>query len=376
MHVRTKVVKWFVVSLVSAFILLSAGCGGQNAGPANTGNESANANNSAASVAQSSESGGKTEPAAAVWPERTINLVVFSSAGGGADLGNRALAAAMEKELGVKINVINMPGGSGGVAANYVTSKPHDGYHLLGMTEGLFPSAVLGVHPSTSEDWEYFLMGGTPGVISVREDSPFQSIEDVIQAMKERPGEIKMANSVVGAIWDIKATLLQQATGIEYKFIPYQGSNPSILAALSGEVDVVLTGLGEQSEFLAAKKLRPLAIVEEQSHEVPGYGEVPSIVEFIPELKGKLSANQIVGFAVPSDVPKEVLDRLNDAFAKAMQSEEVAEYAKTKYVTLRGLSGQEAKDYVKEMESLFSWLLYEKGVAVRSPEEYGIAKPE
>jgi len=67
---------------------------------------------------------------------------------------------------------------------------------------------------------------------------------------------------------------------------------------------------------------------------------------------------------------------LNDAFAKAMQSEEVAEYAKTKYVTLRGLSGQEAKDYVKEMESLFSWLLYEKGVAVRSPEEYGIAKPE
>lgn len=310
------------------------------------------------------------------WPaNQTINLVVFSAAGGGTDLGNRALAAGMEKELNTKINVINMPGGSGGVAANFVSSKPHDGYTLLGMTEGLFPSAVLGVHPSTNKDWEYFLMGGTPAVISVRDDSPYKTINDVIDAMKKNPGQIKLANSVVGCIWDIKSALIQQATGVEYKFMPYQGSNPSILATLSGEVDVVLTGVGEQSEFLAAKKLRPLAIVEEEGYEVPGYGMVPSIVESIPELKGKLASNQIVGFAAPSDVPVDVVEKLDAAFKKAMNSKEVTEYVKTKHLNLKGLSGSEAKDYVKSMESLFSWILFDKGVAVRSPEEYQIPKP-
>lgn len=309
------------------------------------------------------------------WPERTITLSVFSAAGGGTDLGNRAIASAIETNIDAKINVVNQPGGSGGVAANFVMSQEHDGHTWLGMTEGIFPSAVLGAHPSTSEDWEYFLMGGTPAVISVPVDSEFQDMQQLLDYMKENPGDINWAASAVGAIWYVKSTLLSEAAGIEFNFIPYQGSNPSILASLSGEVDVVLTGVGEQSEFLEAKQLRPLAMVELESHDVPSYENVPSILDYVPNMDENLPVDQIVGFAIPSNVSESTKAAIKNEFEKAMESDIVKEYAENNYMNIVGLSGQEAKEYVQKMERIFSWLLYENGVTDVSPEEFGIEKP-
>lgn len=163
---------------------------------------------------------------AADYPARDINMIIFSAAGGGTDLANRALAAEMAKTLGVNIPASNMEGASGGVAANYVQGKAHDGYNLLGISEGLFPLAVLNCAEFTHGDWEYFILGGTPGLISVSVDSPYQTVEEVVEAMKANPGKITLANSQVGCIWDIKAALFKQATGVEYQFMAYQGSNP------------------------------------------------------------------------------------------------------------------------------------------------------
>lgn len=309
------------------------------------------------------------------WPEKPITIVVSSTAGGGTDLGNRVLGAAMEKELGQKINVINIPAGGGGAAAHQVFSAPHDGYNLLGFFEGIFSFAVMNAHNSTTKDWEYFLLGGTPGVMSVRADSPYNSVEDVIMAMKDKPGQIKLANSSVGCIWDIKAALLKNAAGIDYKYMPYQGSNPSILACLSGEVDVIITGLGEQAEFLAAKKLKPLAMIELEDMDVPGYTKVPSITKAVPKMKDVLPLNQTIGFAVPADAPKEVIATLDAAFKKAVQSEEVKKYAKDKYLVIAGSSGVEMKEIAKNMEATLSWILYDNGVAPKSPEEFKIARP-
>lgn len=311
----------------------------------------------------------------AEWPTRPITIAVFSAAGGGTDLVNRTLASIMERELNTKITVVNMPGASGGVAANYVYSRPRDGYNWLGCSEGILPVAVLGAHPTTSRDWEYFIVGGTPGVLSVREDSPFETVEDVIKAMKENPGQIKLAASQAGCIWHMKALLIREAAGVEFKFIPYQGSNPSQLAALSGEVDVVVTGLGEQAEFLVAKKLRALAAVELEDLVIPGVGRVPSIVKAIPEMKEKLPLDQFLGFAVPSDTPKHILDKITEAFKKAVQSQEMKDFAEIKYLRISGLYGQEAKQMVASMEKIFSWSLYDLGMAQKSPAEFSIDRP-
>jgi len=309
------------------------------------------------------------------WPTQPITISLLSAAGGGTDLAGRALASEMEKDLGVRITVVNMPGGSGGVAANYVVSKPHDGYTWMVTSEGMLGLAVLGAHDSTTKDWEYFMFGGTPAVLSVRTDSPFKSVDDVVKAMKEKPGEVKIATSTAGCIWHIKSVLFAQAADVKFKFVSYPGSNPSILAALAGEIDVVLTGLGEQSQFLEAKKLRPLAMVELKEMEVPGWGVVPPITQFIPQMEKVLPIDQWVGFAIPSDTPQDVLSIIEASFKKAVNTESVKKYAETKFVKISGLTGKESKDRAKKMESTFSWILFDLDIAQKSPDEFGIPKP-
>lgn len=317
--------------------------------------------------------GGKKE---AAWPQKPISLIVSSSAGGGTDGGNRALGAALEKELGVKVNVTNVPAGSGAAACQKVYSSASDGYTMIGYFEGLYSFASMGIHDQPIRSWETYIIGGTPSLISVAADSKYQSIEDVVADMKARPGEVTLANSSVGCIWDIKATLFSKYLGVEYKFLPYNGSNPSILAALNGEVDVIITGLGEQAEFLAAKKLRPLACIEPAAlTDVPGYGTVKTLGDYFPEAKDIPVVNQTIGMAVKADTPQEIKDAIGAAFDKAIKSDIMADYAKTKYVSLSGKRGDEAKAYGDVMASVFSWLLYDKGVAPNEPSKFGIAKP-
>ncbi|MGQ9777355.1 MAG: hypothetical protein ACUVQ9_09100 [Thermodesulfobacteriota bacterium] len=119
----------------------------------------------------------------AEWPERPITNVVFSSPGGGTDTINRALAAAMEKFIGKPIKVVNMTGGGGGIAADYVWKQPHDGYYWLGASETLLSMCVMGAHFTTTKDWEYFVCMGAPGPISVKADSPFKTFEDLLKAV-------------------------------------------------------------------------------------------------------------------------------------------------------------------------------------------------
>ncbi len=309
------------------------------------------------------------------WPTRPINIIVFSAAGGSTDLSNRALAEAMKPYLGVDIVVQNMEGAMGGTATSYVWDAPHDGYLWFGLSEGFFGQCVLGIHPTTVEDWEFFWVGGTPGIISVRKDSPYQNFQELLDDIKERPGEITIATSIPGCIWHIQYLTFERYGGYDLEWIPYPGSRPSIVSAIAGEVDVVWTGLGEQAEFLKAGQLRPLAMYDTKSHEFAGV-TVPPITDFVPELAEIMPLRQCVGFALPADTSPEILDKITGAFVEGMKEKPVLDFAENVYSELYGYYGKEAKDFARRSQSIFAWLLWEEGVAKESPDKFGIPKPE
>ncbi|HSV31662.1 MAG TPA: tripartite tricarboxylate transporter substrate binding protein [Atribacteraceae bacterium] len=308
------------------------------------------------------------------WPTRPINIIVFSAAGGSTDLSNRAIAEAIKPYLGVEVVVSNMPGALGGTATAYVWSAPRDGYIWYGASEGFLGLAVLGAHHTTAEDWELFLVGGTPGVISVRKDSPFEDFQQLLDAVAASPGGLTIATSIPGCIWNIQYLTLEKYGGYDLEFIPYPGSHPSIVAALAGEIDVVWTGLGEQSEFLKAGELRPLAIYDTKPHEFAGM-TIPPITDYVPELVEIMPLLQFVGFGLPSDTPPEILEKVTEAFHQAMQKEPVQRFAETVASTLYGYSGEKARELAKRQQAIFAWLLWEEGLARVSPEEFGIPNP-
>ena len=315
-----------------------------------------------------------SEGASDDYPRRPVNIIVYSSAGGATDLANRAIADGMKEVMGKDVIASNMPGALGGTAVNYVWNQAHDGYRLVGISEGALGHSVLGLHDKTAKDWEYFMVGGTPGILSVNSKSPYKTFSELQAAVKDAPGEMTISTSVPGSVWNIQWLNTKRLGGFETRFIPYPGSAPSQTAALSGEVDMVWTGLGEQSEMLKGDRLRPLVVFSDKAIEFNGV-TIPPITNFIPELKSVMPINQFVGFAVPADTSENVKAHITSAFKAGMQSEVVQEFSEAKHSKLLNLHGDAAKKMALQQEKIFAWTLWEAGIAKTDPASLGIEKP-
>ncbi len=310
------------------------------------------------------------------FPKRDITNVVVWSAGGGTDTCNRIVSAEMAKILGVNINVINKTGGvAGSVGMDFAYRRPHDGYTLCGLSESCVTAGVQGGWNQRMEVWDYFIVGGSPDVISVTPNSPYQSLKDLIEAAKQSPNSIKAAASGAGSIHHLNLLAVENGSGADLNFIPYTGSAPSQNAAMTGEVSVVVTSLAEQQQLLRGEKLRALAMLIPQPFTVEGLGTIPSAFDSYPELSKYLPISQAIGMAVPADTPADVKAVLADAFKKALATEKVKEWAKANYYLLSGKTGEEAKQEFNMLESLFAWTLWELEAAKVDPATLGIPKP-
>lgn len=319
-----------------------------------------------------------TLPAAAQdYPSRPITNVVVWSAGGGTDTVNRLIMSEMEKALPgrARINTVNRTGGVGGSAGmSYVYSQPADGYTLAGISESVVTAGVQGGWDKRIDVWYPFIVGGSPILVSVTADSEYETLEDLINAARENSGSIQAGASAAGSIHHLNLLALQDGTGAEFNFIPYDGSAPAQNAAVAGEVEVVVTSLAEQQQLIQAGRLRPLAILAEDGFTLGGT-EIPSAFDIYPDLTEYLPISQAIGFAVRDDAPQEVKDTLSAAFEEAMQSDAVKEFADNNFYSLSGEYGEEAAETFANLESLFAWTLWGLDAASVNPEELGIPKP-
>jgi tripartite-type tricarboxylate transporter receptor subunit TctC len=311
------------------------------------------------------------------YPERDVTNVVVWAAGGGTDTLNRLIMAEMQDDLGVNINVTNRTGGVGGSAGmSFVYSQPADGYTLAGISESVVTAGVQGGWDERMDVWYPFIVGGSPDLISVPADSAHQSIEDLVEAAKQDPGSITAGASAAGSIHHLNLLAFGEGAGADFNFIPYEGSAPAQNAAIAGEVQMVVTSLAEQAQLIQAGRLRPLATLVPDSVEMEGVGTIPSAFDTYPELSNHLPIQQAIGFAVRSDAPEEVKEKLTSAFDAAMGSEAVQQWADQNYYTLSGLSGEKAGVEFARLESLFAWTLHELGAASVDPATLGIPQPD
>ncbi|MBT52049.1 MAG: tricarboxylate transport protein TctC [Mameliella sp.] len=308
------------------------------------------------------------------FPEKPIDVTVWASAGGGTDTTNRFLAEAMQKHLGGKVNVSNRTGGGGGIAMNHVWSQPHDGYTWLGASEAMQVVKVMGYHETGTQDWRWYMVAGAPGVISVHPDSKFETLDDLIEAARENPNSVRVGHCAIGCVWHMRAIALGQAADVELNYIPFDGSSPAHMAGLTREVDAVVSGVAEQTEFLKAGKLRALGMIEMEPFDFPELGEIPAAGVKYPRIQ-EIPAVQWLGMAIPADTPADIIATIDEAFEKAMEDPKIKALAEERMFSLYGEYGEEAETRLQAMENAMSWKLFEMGVATTSPDTVGIAKP-
>ena len=186
------------------------------------------------------------------WPNRPITVIVPFNAGGSTDLFARNLAPALSQELGQPINVINKPGAGGQIGASYFLAQPSDGYTMMVTAAAPYlPNNILTTGAEyTLEDFAFVNAQWIDyTIIAVPSDSPFQSLDDLIGTIKDRPGELS-TSVTFGSAGHINTLVLLDALGLDQdaiRIVTFDGGAEARTALAGGQVDFGI----DQGEGLA-----------------------------------------------------------------------------------------------------------------------------
>ena len=322
--------------------------------------------------------GGLIQPASAAWPERPITLVVMYSPGGGTDTILRALAAEMASATGWRINVVNRPGAAGAVATRYVLNRPADGYTLIGASNFNKYSRISGGGDSVSwRDWYYMRAASGSASWSVRPDSPFKSFADVVEAARADPGGLTISTSGTGGQWHEFAAVVARAAGIELRYVPYNSGQLATLAGLNGEVDITGGGVHEHIQYVDAGQLVPLQQTSLEDIATPSGRIMPSLVNFIPDIRNQLPPSGAYNLGIRRDTPPEIISQLEDAFAAAVRSEAFRAQVAERHFAVDLLLGPDADRRAAQLETVSASVFEELMIpGARTAGELGLPQPD
>ncbi len=321
---------------------------------------------------------GTTEMGDAAYPTKPITMIVPYGAGGTTDISGRQLAVQLEKHLGKSITVINQGGASGSIGARTVLDAKNDGYTVLFTAESLGTQRVMGLSEMSYDDFTPIMVAvNDPKVIVVGKDSKYETLQDLVDDIKNRPGKVKMSYTGPGGSGHVQA-MIYGKFGMEMALTAYPGGADCILAVLGDQVDFTNSNYSTVTGYLESGDLKLLGI--SALDRLEAHPDVPTLGEILPGSERYLSNPFTpLSFLVANDVPSEVVNILRDATKKAVQEPAWKEFvAKNSLDKLYEKYPDEASmnEFYKNWESLVSWMLYDSGVAKFSPEKFGIEKSQ
>lgn len=308
-------------------------------------------------------------------PERPITIIVPWSAGGSTDQVTRIVAGEIEDVLGATVVVQNQPGASGSIGTKNALSAEKDGYTwTAGAAQDLGTYKVLGMLDTSIEDWHLYLDVANVSVVGVNADAPWQDFGELLKALTDGSGQVSVATAGLNSAGHNAIESIVALTGAKYKHVTYDGGNPAVIATVSGETQITTQLAVEQAEMIRAGRIRPLAVLNDQPLEIDGVDPIPPITQWTKDFR---AAPNYFGVFVPSGVPQEVVDTLNQIWEeKIAKSEALRSYAVERGAVFAPYSGEEAQTRVQPAVRANAWLLYDGGKAKVDPSTVGIPRPE
>lgn len=312
--------------------------------------------------------------AQAQWkPSKPITIIVPWAAGGATDQVTRLAAAELEPALGQKIVVVNQPGGAGSIGTKSVMEAPKDGYTwTAGAAKQLGTYPLLGMLNSKVDDFHLYLSVTNVSVVSVNPQTKYQTLKDLLDDMKARPGQVKVATAGNTSSGHFAMEAIAKAAGVKYRHVTYDGGNPAVIATVGGESDLTTQLAVEQTEMLKGKRLRALAVVADQPLTIDGVGTIQPITQTLRNFPKITTA---FGIFIPKGVPQEVVATMDRAWAERVaKSDKIKQYAQQRGALFTPSSGKQAYDLVWPTVVEDAYMLQEAGMAKVSPESLGIKR--
>jgi tripartite-type tricarboxylate transporter receptor subunit TctC len=281
------------------------------------------------------------------YPTKPISILIPYNAGGSSDVGARIVASIAEKQIGQPIVVVNKPGAGGQVGWTELARQKPDGYHLGGINLPHLLCAALDPERKAvykAEDIVPLISQALdPTTISVRPDSPWKNLKDLIADAKKRPGQI--AAGIVGYLQDDEIGYLQfaEGAGIKLRLVYFNGAAPAITALLGKHVDVLFCTVADNYSQWKAGRVRMLTIMDKQRSKF--YPDLPTTAELgFPTV---LSASTR-GIAGPKGIPEPIQKKIQDIFKKAMMTKDHMDKLESAGMPVKIMVGKEFQDYYWE----------------------------
>ena len=290
-----------IAAAMATLMLLMAGCsGGGGGGAANSG---------------SASSGGSQSN----YPNGPVQIVLPAKPGGDVDSSGRLFAKDLEKYLGTTVVPVNVDGGGGNLAMKQIMDGDADGQQVINYFS--YANAVLG--GKLEYAWDDIVpvacyAKNDTQILVVSKDAPYSNAQELVDYMKEHPGEVSFAVTL-GSPSHYHAVAFEQASGTTFKKVDIGSGSDKVVAMLSGEVDVVSSTVGIMKDYIASGDAKVIgSLAAERSDFAP---DIPTLNEQGVDIGD-------VGFAVhytvwvKKDTPQDIIDSLASAIEQMVNDEE------------------------------------------------------
>lgn len=297
----------------------------------------------------------------ASYPNRTVVVICPWAAGGGTDRTARFLADQLQQELHQPVVVQNQTGGSGATGHAAGARARPDGYTVLIGTFELSTMRSLGISDLTYRDYlPLAQINADPAALLVRQDAPWQTLGEFLEAVRQRPGEIKLSGTAAGGAWDLARAGLLLAAGLpvdSVTWVPSQGAAPSLVELLGGHIDAVCCSLPEALSQWESGQLRPLCVMAaERMTEFP---EIPTAREQGVDWV----AAGWRGLFLPRRTPPEVVGVLTAVLDRIVHSEPYREFLRKNRFGEVYRTGEDFVRFLDEQEQRWNEVIHAAGLA-------------
>ncbi|MCD9149328.1 tripartite tricarboxylate transporter substrate binding protein [Pseudophaeobacter flagellatus] len=249
------------------------------------------------------------------YPERPVEFIVPWSPGGGSDTLMRLVSGNIADHLGTEMPIINMPGVGGTIGLREASRRAADGYTVSQVHEGLLVATEAGITDLSWDDFEPIaLMTASPQYLVVHPTEDYTDFAEFLAYAKANPGAITMGVTL-GGLPHLHAAMIEQAYGLQFQYVGYEGTGERIRALVGGNLDAAMGDIASSKQFVDNGDLQFLAVgTPERVQEAP---EVPTFVELGADLNLLVTR----GIVMPKGAPQQARDKM-EAALEALSKDE------------------------------------------------------
>jgi tripartite-type tricarboxylate transporter receptor subunit TctC len=258
------------------------------------------------------------------FPNKPIRILVPFAPGGVVDVAARIVGQKLTERWGQQVLVDNRPGGNGFIAVSAAAKSPPDGYTLLMAHTGEFA-----VNPAVFKDVPYDLdrdfiaitmVSDAPMVIGAHSAGRIQTLKDLVDAAKAKPGTVGMSTPGTGSVNHLTGEWLGLAAGAKFLHVPYKGGAPAMTAVAAGEVPFGVAALSSALPQIKAGRVKVLAL--STAKRSPLDQSWPTIQEAGVR---EVDTSIWTGLFAPKGVPQPIIDKIHAEVAKILEMPDVRE---------------------------------------------------